>query len=201
MAKHRPIQKTTPAAKGSPGFAVAGADEFALLAQEYLQQLPRPTLERAQAALLNPGGLLVSATNLSLAIELLLKALLVHDGINAPHTHKLHDLYVLLPQGRANSIATRFETITPHFSEKHECIEILPLANQLAALTNPTDHSLNALLLRNADAYVLWRYTFSNVRGGPSVRLRYEFADLFRAAAAIRAEFGPVTIGPVSNAT
>lgn len=193
MAKPpRPQKRTAPGA-GSPAVAVASADEFIRAASAFTLQIPDDRTEAANFGLMNPGGMVASATNLALGIELLMKALLLHHGRPVPHTHELPALFKDLPATVIKEIEDTYNRIDQAEAAAHRSMELVPMHGVSPASHPPvSDHSLRAVLQRNSNAFVFWRYGFEQMRNLSNVRFRYEIDALFNVANSLREQLGPV---------
>ena len=91
--------------------AVASADAFVSQARAAWLRFEEDP-ERADAtAGKHIGELIVSATNLSLAIELYLKALLLENGLAAQKTHELPQLFRCLPRKIQLDIEAQYDVL------------------------------------------------------------------------------------------
>ena len=78
-------------------FAFQCAESFFGLANPYLEKIGADLNGGVMAASKDPGGLISSATNLALALELYLKSLRAGLELSVPETHNLWSLYKTLP--------------------------------------------------------------------------------------------------------
>lgn len=193
--KNKKIPKATLPGHGSPGFAVASGDEFCSMAYAFIKNMPTDASEAAKLALEHPGAVIASATNIALGIELLLKALLVYYSVPVPHTHELPNLFKALPKNVAESIINDYKALEKDDGMGIAAIEIISSEVKLEDRNlDVSDHSFSAVMQRNSNAFVLWRYAFESIRGVGGFVLRYEYASLLRIARALRAQFGPVLV-------
>ena len=193
----RDHRKATLPGAGNPGIAVAGADALVAYADTFLNHVPDDMREQGIFATNNFGNMLGSATNLLLAIELYLKALLLLHGRPAPHTHELPDLFRALTDELQKAVLIAYDNVRTIGPKDHDVIEILPDHGVTAESHPPiSDFTLLMVLRRNSNAYVHWRYAFESVQNLKTTRLRYEYVDLRRIAAALRQQFGPMQIQP-----
>ena len=96
----------------SPDTAVITADSFRKLSKVFTDSLiglDRETLPQRLKE--DFGGLVASATNLTLALELYLKSLRIVLGLSVPQHHNLWDLYKAVPQGYKTQIEQRYEKL------------------------------------------------------------------------------------------
>jgi len=132
------------------------------------------------------GELAVGAVNLSFALELYLKALLLHFSIKPIATHKLHKLYLEIPEDLrkhmsivyAKALEVRIEnesefTISGFFhSSDPEHME------KKSSWADPSNPPLDTLLKAHEDAFYHWRYGVFELK---TLELGYQFN--FRAFA------------------
>ena len=165
-------------------------------AQPFIAKLNADIALANERAVQDIGGLVASVTNLTLAIELYLKGLLLWNSVPAPKTHDLPTLYKLLPASVAASVQVDFvrqlELAAPVNGIELELTRANDAQERNPEPTGPPDMSLSAVLTRNADAFVIWRYLFSlNPKPG-SEYLAYEHDSLNSLANALRAQYGQV---------
>ena len=185
--------KYTEPTDASPEIAALAGDAFLSLAQIFLQSLSTNSDGAAMDAMEDIGGLLASATNLSLAIEIYLKAVLFHYRISVPHTHDLPELYKLIPTAVQEQISNAYAVLQ---EDKNEVKEVKELVLQLARSplfpdddpVLPQNNTILEMLSRNKNAFMTWRYAFSELTGKFNTSLRYEFLYLELIAKAIRGQ-------------
>jgi hypothetical protein len=185
--------KYTEPTDASSGIAALAGDAFLSLAQIFLQSLSTDSNGAAMDASKDIGGLLASATNLSLAIEIYLKAVLFHYEISVPHTHDLPELYKLIPTAVQEQISSAYAVLQ---KDKNEVNEVRELVLQLARSplfpdddpVLPQNNSVLEMLSRNKNAFMTWRYAFSELTDKSNASLRYEFLYLALIAKAIRGQ-------------
>jgi hypothetical protein len=183
--------KSTKPTDASSGIAALAGDSFLLYSQFFIESLPAD-LDIAVAASQDIGGLLASATNLCLAIEIYLKAVLLHNGIGFPHIHNLSKLYDLIPTEVQDRILIAYKALEKDIdSSKVPKLE-LELGRSASFPENEiafdVDNSISALLSRNEDAFVTWRYAFSALADKDNTSLIYEFLHLTLIGKAIRGQ-------------
>lgn len=93
----------------SPWAAIDAADGFYRLSSQFTDALPEDLAAAANAAQ-DLGALTASATNLILAVELYLKAVLIGAELPVPWTHDLVELFKSLPENWRTAIE---DVITP----------------------------------------------------------------------------------------
>jgi len=185
--------KYTDPTDASSGIAALAGDAFLSLAQIFLQSLSNNSNGAAMDASKDIGGLLASATNLSLAIEIYLKAVLFDCGINVPHTHDLPELYKLIPTAVQKQISSAYAVLQENKNEVNEVKELVLQLSRSPLFPDddpvlPQNNSILEILSRNKNAFMIWRYAFSALTDKSNTLLRYEFLHLGLIAKAIRGQ-------------
>ena len=164
----------------------------ALVASEHFYGLSRKLLDdidskRIPMSIEFVGAISASATNMALAVELLLKAAaLTYGGI----PKREHDLIVLFDQlpdhvrkdieGRYDAFPVPADGVTTSFAL--DVFGSTPVAKEHGGagsrVSEPRDDSLRAVLAHVKDAFVTWRYLHE--KGDPKkvVRVEYPFHHL-----------------------
>jgi hypothetical protein len=148
----------------------------------------------------NMGELIASATNVALAIELYLKALLLRSGQAAPMTHELPSLFAKLP----SSVQLKVEQVYERLQATAKKGAAAAFAVHVAGKNSPRprfgqgaqtqDNTLKGVLQRAASAFVTWRYLFAHAPTESGAPLTYEFLRLSLAAQALREQFGSLIV-------
>ena len=191
MAKGR-SGKTTESIPRDPALAIASADSFRRLAQPFLDFIGRDFHVCNERAVRDLGGMVASATNLSLAVELYAKALHILSGRDVPKTHDLYALFAALPQPLRDAVVCEYEALgKPQAGVA--CTLELQLSNRdfrdedegRQSLGNP-DNSIGSVLRRSRDVFHTWRYLYERGKSEECVDFIYEFHFLAAAATALR---------------
>jgi len=173
-----------------PKLALDSADSFRSLAGRFVSSIRMHVNYAWQDALADLGGLVASATNLTLAVEIYLKTLYILLGLQVPHTHNLLRLFSGLP--------SEVQEALTHDYDAQECpspeiacgitlqLSTSPLTSDDPHPEERPDHSLVAILGRNKDAFETWRYLYERADQRVST-FEYEFRWLDNAAAVFRA--------------
>jgi hypothetical protein len=158
------------------------ADAFRECSRPFRQKVAGLRTDAASAeASKDLGGMVASATNLALSVELYLKALRMVSGLPENPTHNLHTLYTELPLDLRQSAEAVYEA-KPKPNPAGEAIGM--------AITRPkntpppkigTDYSLPSILDRSSAVFETWRYPHEADKPGKA-RQRYEFHYLGVAA-------------------
>ena len=182
------------------GAAVLSGDAFYRLAQEFVAHAaPNFQTARSRAAA-NMGELIASATNAALAIEIYLKALLLHSGQAAPKTHELPDLFAKLPSSVRSQVEQAYECLRATESECATAAFAIHITHTTAPSPNfgeaakTQDNSFKGILQRAASAFVTWRYLFAHGLTESGAPLMYEFLRMSFAAQALRQQFRHLTV-------
>ena len=176
-----------------PGLAVLCGDAFRVCSEPFVTHAAYDFSLAGQRAAANIGAMVASATNLVLAIEVYLKALLWYHGVSAPKTHELPKLFGDLPPDVRRTVGSVYERL-----RKSEAAETAATAEFAVHIANPSEGKPNfarsaqrgfdiqAVLQRNASAFVIWRYLFTHPTTTAAEPLIYEFLRLGFIATAIR---------------
>jgi len=138
---------------------------FFQIASAFFEKLPTDENEAARFALNQRGGLFVAATNLALAIELLLKALAIARKRKVVPDHTLVTLFDALPLDYQQSIEYLYgqeirRPVAPH------CIAVrlyispvgVPVQQGPSEAVKKEGVSVRSVLEAESDALKLWRY-------------------------------------------
>ena len=190
MAKVRRSRELTAPADYSA--ALDSADTFYALGTYFLPrvtpEIPEGTFRGAPPGL---GEMVGSATNLSFALELYIKALLIRLRLPVPHRHNLRTLYGGLPGRTRREIERRYDAFL-RTVPKH-----IPAAISIAKgpATAPgwgdysrVGHDLTSVLRRSHDTFDSWRYIFE-YKPPPGVKYQshqFEYLLLTLACQAIK---------------
>lgn len=186
----RKATSTTPPSQADLGVAVLSADAFRAQADIFIRYAAADFASASQRAAANIGGMIASATNLVLAIELYMKALLWHRGLPAPKTHELPTLFSSLPAETQRSVETAYDRLrsneppgTADFAVHITKPNDGPPSFARSAMVRPLD--LRAILQRNSSAFVTWRYLFTQGVTPNAEPFVYEFLRLGFIATAL----------------
>ena len=175
--------------------AVKSADAFLNLSQPFLKKIGTDMTSAHERAVHDLGGMIASATSMSFAVELYIKALRLRVGLQAGNSHDLWGLFKGLPFGVQSAVAGRYDALRPTgdaaigleldlalrpFEEADDDPEKRPSV--------PSNHSLQAVLKRNKDAFQTWRYLHERGDRQRVMTFRFEFHLLQTAGKAIRAQ-------------
>lgn len=96
-----------------------------------------------------------AVVNLCLAIELLLKAVIVHTGSAAPKSHKLTELFALVPAQFQENLRTSFNAAIPQPSLD----ELLPQINEYFVKVR-YGHEFNIFAFHEHPVYFLAKFLY-----------------------------------------
>jgi len=99
-----------------PKLALDSADSFRSLAGRFVSSIRMHVNYAWQDALADLGGLVASATNLTLAVEIYLKTLYILLGLQVPHTHNLAAPILWTTEGGPGSTDPRLRRSRMPFS-------------------------------------------------------------------------------------
>lgn len=179
--------KTTAAGQCDLNSAVNAARAFWMLAKPYLAEVPREHQRAEDFVRRTLGAFTAAATNVTLSVELLLKAESIRCKFPVLHTHDLRNLFDHLPQTSQNQIEQNYDAAQRSDSGISAAMEIAvtrkpiqPKVSDLAvarkSLVSVKD--LRSLLSAECDAFETWRYFFSEGPVGPVVVFQSHFRSL-----------------------
>jgi hypothetical protein len=177
----------------SIGLAVQTGDAFYDKAHKVFTPLTTIPMDVAQQRVIRKLGLFVSAaTDLSLSIEIYLKAALLGSGIPAPHTHELGKLYEALPANARHSFESNYDALNQYDKPLTAAVEVwVNCPPPTDSKKRPKeDMTVLAILTRNADAFKVWRYLFAQPETIPNAPLTFDFLRMMLVGQAVRAAFG-----------
>jgi hypothetical protein len=178
-----------------PRFAHWTAEAFHEHSQTFLKRAGNKMDQANARAAQDPGGMIASATSLSLAIELYLKCIRIILGKPIPETHHLWVLYKGLPKTLRDQIEARYASFPDPPEGNAVILEVavsLGLTDAQKAESDAKhfpgfdDHSLPAVLKRTGHAFITWRYFHEVARPGQVTYLQYEFHYMSQAALVLR---------------
>jgi len=171
------------------------AEAFRSLSRVYLDAVDPNVVTAGGTAAADLGGMISSATNLVLGVELYLKSLQLMAGSQPPKTHDLVQLFQAMPADLQAEIRRRYELILAN-SPGSGVASTLNLAvwwGDTPPASPPQDgapeigdHSLEAVLERNKDSFQIWRYLHERGILEQFVYFSFEFRDLDAVASALR---------------
>ena len=185
-----------PAAKkqAKPQDALACGEAFQRLAEEIIPKIGAIKEDPSQGMSHELANLVTCATNLGFAIELYLKALLIHLDLQVPHVHDLRALYDAIPQPVRAIIENVYDAALPDEVRRLRGRVSLTLAK--GPIENPrwddyrVSLALPDLLTRSRDLFESWRYIFefTQPKNSPHQFHQFEYGLLRCAAEAMRVE-------------
>jgi hypothetical protein len=177
-----------------PQDALACGEAFQNLAEEIIAKIGTIKEDPSQDMPPELADVVVCATNLGFAIELYLKALLIHLDLQAPHVHDLRALYDAIPQPVRAIIENVYDAALPdEVRQLHGRVSIT-LAKGPIEKPRWDDYRVSLglpdLLRRSRDLFQSWRYIFefSQHKDSPHQFHQFEYGLLRCAAEAMRVE-------------
>ncbi|GJM05747.1 MAG: hypothetical protein DHS20C09_17430 [marine bacterium B5-7] len=178
-------------------FAIVSADAFMVHSKYFLNRIGRDMNSAHENASKDLGGLVASATNLALAVEIYLKALWMLLGSPPPEDHNLWSLYKRLPDRKLkDAINKTFDEVNSNSGEQVSALEVAistgPMNDEeLKRVSDEwservSDTDLKAVLKRSKDAFVTWRYLYEQDSKSNTQIIRYEFERLQMLASVFR---------------
>ena len=153
------------------------ADAFRKLSDYFLEVIGRDSM-CSEHATRDFGGCIASVTNLSLALELYLKALYLLSGLQVPTTHDLWSLFEGLPQSVKSTIIACYKRL-PEAPAGIKVLEIQlsvgPFKGDPPFPDSNLDYSLENVLKRSKDAFQTWRYLYERGKREHVLNIAYEF--------------------------
>ncbi len=157
-------KKFAAAKKHDAQAALVCGEAFQRLAAEFIPRIGAIKEASAQAMSNELGDLVACATNLGFAIELYLKALLMHLDLPVPQVHDLHDLYDRIPQPVRALIEGTYDTKLPDQACQLRGRVSITLARGPLEEPRWDDYKVSPalpdLLARSKDLFGSWRYVF-----------------------------------------
>ena len=180
--------------------ALCIADALRKSARRFPDSLPVSLSQAAEAAAHRQGEFFVSATELCLALELYLKALIISSGKQTPRTHDLAELFeTLSPADQAETDAlyrrlcakaTPGETVgyVIRIQLKDDASTMPPDVSSTNVLPSSSEQTegLLEVLRRTGSAFSTWRYMYESGRSGEAREFDYEHGLLQLACEALR---------------
>lgn len=178
--------------------ALACGEAFQRLAKEFIPKIGAIKEESSEVMSNQLADLVACATNLGFAIELYLKALLIHLDLPVPQEHDLRILYDKIPQPVREIIESVYDTALPDqvrqlYGRMSVTIAKHPLGEPLGEPRwddSKVPPALPDLLARSRNLFASWRYIFEFTHPGDSPYQfhKFEYGFLWCAAEAIRVE-------------
>jgi HEPN domain-containing protein len=175
------------------GIALLTGDSFFQHSQRFVAYLAAYPGRADEAAVRDIGGMVTSATNVALAIEIYLKALILSSGRAAPQTHELPTLWSLVPQSIQDSVDRAYLQLLNEKSPDAVSLELLVTRSpdrRPQGTRPPQSNQLKDVLARNTSAFRAWRYLFADPEKSAGMPLEYEFLCLSYIARALRGQTG-----------
>ncbi len=166
------------------GMALTSASAFQDLANNFIE--PARIVEPEQAkqfAMNNLGHLIASATNMSLAIEIYLKAILSHLNIEPKNTHNLLKLFDSLPDKIGDELESKYNDLPKSHTGKVGCFHLLPKSDEDFS---DKKFGIRAILESSKDAFVTWRYLYEHMEAKDRNDVIYEFHSLEKFASILK---------------
>jgi hypothetical protein len=173
-----------------PRMACQSADAFFKYAGQFFSRLPKDLNASAAFAYERRGELVAAVTNLSLAVELYLKALAMMAGQKVKRTHDLLDLFEMLPEQTRLSIEDKYAAAlrdipagaASAFEFSITTTPFPPTPGEIAkaAEQRPSGDDIRSILRAEKDAFRTWRYIHES--------------DLSQGFAIIRVDFHKVAL-------
>jgi len=178
----------------NPQDALACGEAFQRLAEEIIPKIGAINEEPSQDMSHELANLVTCATNLGFAIELYLKALLMHLDLQVRQVHDLRDLYDVLPQPVRAIIENVYDAALPDEARQLHGRVSITLAKGPIEKPRWDDYRVSLglpdLLRRSRDLFQSWRYIFefSQPKDSPHQFHQFEYGLLRCAAEAMRVE-------------
>jgi hypothetical protein len=180
-----------------PSTAILAADAFWNHSQDFLKKIGLDMETAHHNAVKDIGGLIASATTLTLSIELYLKALRMLTNTNVPKTHELWSLYKNLPSQRKEFVEADFDKV---IQQGKQVTDVQSLRLAVWAGTQPPAESepiptgavrvgppsIKFVLLASNDAFTTWRYLHEGGKENEYVLYDYDFYHLGSIAKILR---------------
>jgi len=169
-------------------------EAFQRVAEELIPSIPLTKAGSFKAINNEAGNIIVCASNLAFAIELYLKALLLHLDLEVPRTHDLSELYEKVPKQVRQLMESVYKEALPGQVRQlggHVSITFAkgPRREPLWDDDNRT-LVLSDLLMRSKNLFESWRYVFEYCQPNDNFYQyhQFEYGFLWCAAETIKAE-------------
>lgn len=168
------------------------ADAFQRLAELFIGRIGTDVKEGRQDPSTEFGDLVACATNLSLALELYMKALITQLELTVPKDHDLRSLFDTLPQQVKTQIEEVYDKAwRSQWNGRRASITIAKGPYDEPPWSDYSNESkdLGALLQRSRDVFCSWRYIyeFTEPEGSPYQFHQFEYGLLLCACHAVKA--------------
>ena len=175
---------------GDPGGALATADAFRVLSHPFIQKIAGRN-NASEIALQDIGGMIASATSLTLALELYLKALCLITRRSIQQEHNLWVLYRSLRDDVRRSLEAMYDgAVSTPDGQTIELDVVVSLTPDEPIppdrRTAPKDRSLPSTLKKSADAFSTWRYLYGAAGPNQPARISFDFHCLGVASDVVR---------------
>ena len=152
-----------------------------------INRLPKTVAEPPSTV--GVGEIVAAATNLSLAVELLLKALAIVDRTKLEKQHKLLILFRALQESTRKELrrafTARIKQLPPGLVVSMEVALTPTMSPPPDATRTAQSEELEDLLEAEADAFVTWRYLYEQIDTRRAVTMRIELRRLECVAQAV----------------
>ena len=156
--------------------AIRSASAFQDLANSFIEPARNIEPEKAKQYLFdNFGRLIASATNISFAIEIYLKAIISHFGSEPKNIHDLLKLFNSLPNKVGSELESIFNESPKSNIGKVGCFHLR--SNPGMDVSNKK-FDLKSILSSSKDAFVTWRYLYESKEGEEKGDAVFEFHSL-----------------------
>ena len=191
-------KKTKKSKRYDPRLALTLGDSFKKLSLIFVDKLSDDISIANEQALKDLGGMISSATLLSMSIESYFKSLINISGKSVPDSHDLYQLYTLLPEELRTSIENCYDRQNEQNKGKKVTAKLV-LALSVEDVTDEEfenwdktkkrktlGYSLKSILKRNSNVYFVWRYMYEKKNDDRIEEFSYEFARLRFIAECLR---------------
>ena len=186
--------RSGPTKKRDAQIALVSGEAFQRLAAELIPIIGAIKEGTTQEMSNEVGDLVACATNLGLAIELYLKALLTQLDLPVPQIHDLRALYDRIPQPVRALIEDVYDTKWPEQERQLQGRVSFTFAKGPIEQPRWDDYKISLalpdLLARSRDLFQSWRYIFefTQPEDSPYQFHQFEYGLLWCAAEAIKVE-------------
>ena len=186
--------------------AVAAADRLVDYSRNFSRLVPHDLNAAAAVAVQNLPEMMVSATMLSLAIEMYLKVALAAEGTPVPQSHDLGHLWKELSAPPQAAIETRFQrsagplhAVTGIELQIKTDNQFPPDGPSKPWSTVREPESASKVLQMAGKGFTTWRYLYEMAEHGAIFEITYDFGRLQRVASAVRDELPQEILRRASN--
>lgn len=165
--------------------SIMSGDSHFVIADSFLQSMPYETIDIVKNMHENWGMVFATATNLSLAVELYIKACLITHNVKFKTIHDLKELFNSLPYKVKTKIKADYRAYNPRPNNPFDKKSAIDMCHSIKS-ARAKKHDLESVLNRSKDSFTAYRYLFESIENSSTKSIKFEYGALWCAARAIR---------------